>query len=275
MLTMFLHSLDIYSHFTLVFGRQTLFRICSVGPCDLPELIVSSSRTLNQMMRGSQRADWIGRSGIAGEQECLAPATSEIFSSTFAAPTRFRHPLFSAKALEGSGLAPYTFQWMFADVIKSHARNHPCSVARKHLPRGINQQEPLAPSPHARLGVARIIIRNHTINSHAARKPLLRSLHNSHAVIQLSARRKQRIPILQPDVNRSVRDFSIEEAGETRSRSGKEAPTTGIRFGLVAITPARKPPPRCRGTASAAPPRGPVAIDLSPEPESPIDHGSG
>jgi len=47
--------------------------------------------------------------------------------------------------------------------------------------------------------------------------------------------RRQHIPVLQPDVNRSVRDFSIEAAGETRSRSGKEAPTTGIRFGLVAI----------------------------------------
>jgi DNA polymerase-3 subunit alpha len=47
--------------------------------------------------------------------------------------------------------------------------------------------------------------------------------------------RRQHIPVLQPDVNKSVRDFSIEETGETRSRSGKEAPTTGIRFGLVAI----------------------------------------
>ncbi len=47
--------------------------------------------------------------------------------------------------------------------------------------------------------------------------------------------RRQKIPVLQPDINRSVRDFSIEATGETKSRSGKEAPTTGIRFGLVAI----------------------------------------
>ena len=47
--------------------------------------------------------------------------------------------------------------------------------------------------------------------------------------------RRQKIPILQPDVNQSVRDFSIEQAGATRSRNGREKPTTAIRFGLVAI----------------------------------------
>jgi DNA polymerase-3 subunit alpha len=47
--------------------------------------------------------------------------------------------------------------------------------------------------------------------------------------------RRQKIPILPPDVNKSVRDFSIEAAAEVRSRNGKELPTTGIRFGLVAI----------------------------------------
>ncbi len=47
--------------------------------------------------------------------------------------------------------------------------------------------------------------------------------------------RRQKIPIFQPDINRSVRDFSIETSSEGRSRSGKSASTTGIRFGLVAI----------------------------------------
>ncbi len=47
--------------------------------------------------------------------------------------------------------------------------------------------------------------------------------------------RRQKIPILPPDVNRSVRDFSIEPLPETKSRSGKEGPTAGIRFGMAAI----------------------------------------
>lgn len=47
--------------------------------------------------------------------------------------------------------------------------------------------------------------------------------------------RRQHIPVLQPDVNKSIREFSIEESGETKTRSGKQAPSTAIRFGLVAI----------------------------------------
>ena len=47
--------------------------------------------------------------------------------------------------------------------------------------------------------------------------------------------RRQKIPVLQPDVNQSMRDFSIEDTIVSRSRSGKETTSTGIRFGLAAI----------------------------------------
>jgi len=47
--------------------------------------------------------------------------------------------------------------------------------------------------------------------------------------------RRQKIPILQPDINRSVRDFSIEDAPPGKGKAAKESPTSAIRFGLVAI----------------------------------------
>ncbi len=47
--------------------------------------------------------------------------------------------------------------------------------------------------------------------------------------------RRQKIPILQPDVNQSMRDFSIEASGITKSSRGRESSRTGIRFGLAAI----------------------------------------
>ncbi|MDR3690186.1 MAG: DNA polymerase III subunit alpha [Fimbriimonas sp.] len=45
--------------------------------------------------------------------------------------------------------------------------------------------------------------------------------------------RRMKIPVLQPDVNGSIRDFSIEECGS--SRSSKARSKMAIRFGLVAI----------------------------------------
>ena len=47
--------------------------------------------------------------------------------------------------------------------------------------------------------------------------------------------RRQKIPILQPDVNRSVRDFSIEEAPHVKGKAAKAHSGSAIRFGLVAI----------------------------------------
>ncbi len=46
--------------------------------------------------------------------------------------------------------------------------------------------------------------------------------------------RRQHIQVLPPNVNCSASDFSIE-AGEVRSKTGKESSKSGIRFGLVAI----------------------------------------
>src|SRR5580692_540651 len=156
-------------------------------------------------MRGRERTHWIRRTGIPGEEKSLTAAAAEVLSPAVAASTRFGHPLFSAKTLEGRGLSPYPFERMFAHIVKPHARNHSRSMARKRLSRRIDQHQTPAPSTHTRLGIARIIIRDHTINSHSAGKPLLRRFYNAQAVFQLFTRRNQRIPILQsPTVILSV-----------------------------------------------------------------------
>src|SRR5579863_8270615 len=157
------------------------------------------------MMRGRERTHWIRRTGIPAEQKSLTAAAAEVFSPAVAASTRFGHPFFSAKTLEGRGLSPYPFERMFAHIVKAHARNHSCSMAGKRLSRRIDQHQTPASSTHTRLGIARIIIRNYTINFHAAGKPLLRRFYNAQAVFQLLTSRNQRIPILQgPTVILSV-----------------------------------------------------------------------
>jgi hypothetical protein len=52
------------------------------------------------MVRGGQRAYWIGCGGIAGKQKRLAAASSEIIGATVAIAAWFRHPFFSAKTLK-------------------------------------------------------------------------------------------------------------------------------------------------------------------------------
>src|SRR5580692_2236146 len=156
-------------------------------------------------MRGRERTHWIRRTGIPGEEKSLTAAAAEVLSPAVAASTRFGHPLFSAKTLEGRGLSPYPFERMFAHIVKAHARNHAGSMTRKHLSRRIDQHQTPAPSTHTRHGVACVIIRNHTINSHAAGKPHLRRFYNVQAVFQLLPSGNQRIPILQsPTVILSV-----------------------------------------------------------------------
>jgi len=70
------------------------------------------------MMLGRECTDWIGRTGIAGEQKSLAAAAAEVLRPALAASTRFGHPLLSAKALEGRRLSPYPFQRMLAHIVK-------------------------------------------------------------------------------------------------------------------------------------------------------------
>ena len=105
--------------------------------------------------------------------------------------------MLATKALEGGGFSPYPFQRMLSHIVKGHARNHSRGMARKHLSGRVNQDQTPAPPPHACLGVARIIIRDHAINSHAARKPFLRRFHNAQAIFKLLPGRNQRVPILQ------------------------------------------------------------------------------
>src|SRR5580704_4524184 len=189
--------------------KTRLFRIGSVGPRDLPAVRVSHGPSaFDQMMSGRKGADWIRRGAIPSDQKSLAAATAKVLRPALAASTRLRHPMLSPKTLEGSGLSPYPFERMFAHIVKAHARNHSRSMARKYLSRGVNQHQPPAPSAHACLGVARVIIRNHAINSHAARKPFLRRFHDAQTSLKLLASRNQHIPILQsPSVILGMRDF--------------------------------------------------------------------
>src|SRR5260370_36840113 len=86
---------------------------------------------------------------IAGDEEGLAAATAEIFCPAIAALARFRHPLFSAKALECRGFSPYPLERALANIVELHSWHDASAMPKQRLSGTIVQQQPPSPSPHA------------------------------------------------------------------------------------------------------------------------------
>src|SRR6202041_1806066 len=112
------------------------------------------------MVRGDQRAYWIGCGSITGKQKRLAAASSEIIGATVATAAWFRHPFFSAKALKRGRLPPDGRQSFLANVLESEPRNNFRGVTGKNLAGGIDEHQSTAPSSHTGLGKARVIVRD-------------------------------------------------------------------------------------------------------------------
>lgn len=56
---------------------------------------------LNQGVLERLDAGWVSRTGIPGEQQCLAAATSMVNAFAVTRPAGLLHPLLTSKVLEG------------------------------------------------------------------------------------------------------------------------------------------------------------------------------
>jgi hypothetical protein len=135
------------------------------------------------------------------DQKSLAAAAAEVFIAPCSQrATRFLHPRFAAKTLERS---------------RFRSRSNPgndrgrCRTSSQvSLPQrgtatpgrqGRSSNKPLSPSTHARLGIARVVIGHHAIDSHLSGETLPRRLDHAHAVPHLlsasaSAERGSSVP---------------------------------------------------------------------------------
>src|ERR1700722_5753925 len=118
-------------------------------------------------MGGRERTGRIGSVGVSSQEQGLAAASAKILGTLIATAARLRHPVFSAEALEGRRVLPDIVESPVANIFKSEARNDFGGVARKNLPRGIDEHQPPSPPSHAGLGKARVVIGDDKINTNA------------------------------------------------------------------------------------------------------------
>src|SRR5580658_2550477 len=118
-------------------------------------------------MRGRERAGRIGSRCVARQQQGLTPASTKVFRALVTTAARFRHPFFSAKALERRRLLPDEIEGLLADILERESGNDFRSVAGKDLACGIDEHQFTAPTSHAGLGEARVVVGDYRINADA------------------------------------------------------------------------------------------------------------
>ena len=119
---------------------------------------------------GREMANRIGRGGIPGKREGLAAAAAEVLVAPRAAYAGLFHPCGAAKGVECRRECPDFGQRVGAHRPEFKTRDALRRMARQHFADRRHVERPPTPAPHARLGIAGVVVGHHGVDDDGVSK---------------------------------------------------------------------------------------------------------